>query len=167
MMIHALADAMRDPEDRVRFTVGRLNIVPNAPSVIAGAATFSVDLRHPDTELLKTLGDRVSLICADHAGPCQVTTTELTTAASLEFPVDIRQLIRRSAEQLGISSMDIYSAAGHDARYLHTMCPTGMIFIPCRDGISHNEAESAEPADLAAGARVLTEVIVALDGGSP
>jgi N-carbamoyl-L-amino-acid hydrolase len=161
-MIHALAAAMHDPEDRVRFTVGKLDVVPNAPSVIAGAATFSVDLRHPDTEVLKTSGDRVSAICAAHAGPCEVTTTELTNAASLEFPIDIRQLITRSAEQLGLSSMDIYSAAGHDARYLHTICPTGMIFVPCRDGVSHNEAESAEPADIVAGTRVLTEVIVEL-----
>jgi N-carbamoyl-L-amino-acid hydrolase len=153
---------MHDPEDRVRFTVGKLDVVPNAPSVIAGAATFSVDLRHPDTEVLKTSGDRVSAICAAHAGPCEVTTTELTNAASLEFPIDIRQLITRSAEQLGLSSMDIYSAAGHDARYLHMVCPTGMIFVPCRDGVSHNEAESAEPADIVAGTRVLTEVIVEL-----
>jgi N-carbamoyl-L-amino-acid hydrolase len=58
--------------------------------------------------------------------------------------------------------MDLPSAAGHDARYLNGICPSGMIFVPCRDGISHNEAESAKAEDLAAGARVLAEVLVAL-----
>jgi beta-ureidopropionase / N-carbamoyl-L-amino-acid hydrolase len=53
--------------------------------------------------------------------------------------------------------MEISSGAGHDARYLHYVCPTAMIFIPCKDGISHNEAESAAPDDVAAGTRVLAE----------
>ena len=58
--------------------------------------------------------------------------------------------------------MDILSSAGHDARYLHGICPSGMIFVPCRAGISHNEAESAEPDHLAAGARVLVQTLVEL-----
>jgi N-carbamoyl-L-amino-acid hydrolase len=49
------------------------------------------------------------------------------------------------------------SGAGHDSRYLHYWCPTGMIFIPCKDGISHNEAESAAKEDIAVGTRVLAE----------
>jgi N-carbamoyl-L-amino-acid hydrolase len=55
--------------------------------------------------------------------------------------------------------MEIYSAAGHDARQLHYVCPTGMIFVPCREGISHNPAEWAEPEDLTAGARVLADAV--------
>jgi N-carbamoyl-L-amino-acid hydrolase len=55
--------------------------------------------------------------------------------------------------------MEIYSAAGHDSRQLHYVCPTGMIFIPCRGGISHNPAEWAEPAHIAAGAKVLANVV--------
>ncbi len=57
----------------------------------------------------------------------------------------------------GIAHQDIYSAAGHDARQLHYVCPAGMIFVPCRDGVSHNPAEWAEPSDLTAGARVLAD----------
>jgi N-carbamoyl-L-amino-acid hydrolase len=53
--------------------------------------------------------------------------------------------------------MRLQSPAGHDARYLHYVCPTGMIFIPCKDGISHNESESIAPADASAGARILAE----------
>jgi N-carbamoyl-L-amino-acid hydrolase len=74
----------------------------------------------------------------------------------------MRALIRRSAEDLGLASLDLFSAAGHDARFLHAICPTGMIFIPCKDGISHNPLESAKPEDLAIGARVLVHTLVAL-----
>jgi N-carbamoyl-L-amino-acid hydrolase len=164
-MIHALAAAMHDPEDVVKFTVGRLDIVPNAPSVVAGGATFSIDLRHPDSAVLTALGDRIPGICSKNAGPCNVEVTELTTAMSLDFPERIRDLIRNAAARLSLPAMDIYSAAGHDSRYMHYICPSGMIFVPCKDGISHNEAESATPGDLAAGARVLAEVIVELAGG--
>jgi N-carbamoyl-L-amino-acid hydrolase len=74
----------------------------------------------------------------------------------------MRELIRRHALEQGISCMDILSSAGHDARYLHAVCPTAMIFVPCKGGISHNEAESATPQDLADGARVLVETLVDL-----
>ena len=166
-MIHALAAALHDPEDVVKFTVGKLDVLPNAPSVIAGAATFSIDLRHPDSGVLKALGDRIPAICADHAGPCTVAIVELTNAMSLDFPQCVRHLVRKCATRLDIPTMDIYSAAGHDARYLHGICPAGMIFVPCKDGISHNEAESARSEDLASGARVLAEVIVELAGQNP
>jgi N-carbamoyl-L-amino-acid hydrolase len=72
------------------------------------------------------------------------------------------RLVRESAKALGIPAMDIFSAAGHDARFLHAVCPTGMIFVPCKDGISHNARESATPQDLAAGARVLVDVLMKL-----
>jgi beta-ureidopropionase / N-carbamoyl-L-amino-acid hydrolase len=72
------------------------------------------------------------------------------------------RLIRGSAAGLGIPAMDIHSSAGHDARFLHAICPTGMIFVPCKDGISHNPLESAKAEDLAAGTQVLVNTLVAL-----
>ncbi|MDP1532926.1 MAG: M20 family metallo-hydrolase [Rubrivivax sp.] len=160
--IQALDLAMTDAEDQVRFTVGRLEVRPNAPSVIAGSAVFSIDMRHPDSAELMALGARIAEICELAAAPCSVRIESLTRAESLQFPQPLRDLIRTKAAELNIPAMDIYSAAGHDARFLHQVCPSAMIFVPCRDGISHNEAESAEPGDLAAGARVLSEVLVEL-----
>ncbi|HET8831387.1 MAG TPA: M20/M25/M40 family metallo-hydrolase, partial [Casimicrobiaceae bacterium] len=144
------------------FTVGRLDVTPNAPSVIAGNAVFSIDLRHVDSSRLASLGDRIPAICAANAGPCRVDVVELTTAMSLAFPESMTGLIRRSADVLGLSARDILSSAGHDARFLHGVCPTGMIFVPCANGISHNPRESAKPEDLAAGARVLVTVLESL-----
>ncbi len=161
-IIQALAARLHDPEDVVMFTVGRIEVRPNAPSVVAGRAIFSVDLRHPDTATLVRLGDEVPAICAAHAAPCAVSVQELVTAMPLEFPESMRDTIRRAAKRNGIRTMDLLSAAGHDARYLHGICPAGMIFVPCKDGISHNEAEWARPEDLYDGARVLAGTLAEL-----
>jgi N-carbamoyl-L-amino-acid hydrolase len=161
-MIAALDAAMRDGDDVVKFTVGRLNVMPNAPSVVAGTAVFSIDLRHVDSAILAALGDRITGICAAQAGRCSVDVAELTRASSLTFPESMTRLVRESAASLGVPAMDIYSAAGHDARFLHAVCPTGMIFVPCKEGISHNARESATPEDLAAGTRVLVDVLMKL-----
>ena len=161
-MIAALDDALRDGDEVVKFTVGRLDVTPNAPSVVAGTAVFSIDLRHVDSATLATLGDRIAGICAAEASPCSVQVDELTRASSLTFPTSMTSLVRESAKTLGIPAMDIFSAAGHDARFLHAVCPTGMIFVPCKDGISHNVLESATPEDLAAGTGVLVDVLMKL-----
>jgi N-carbamoyl-L-amino-acid hydrolase len=141
------------------FTVGRLVVEPNAPSVVAGKAAFSIDLRHPEQAMLERLGDRIASTCEEACGACAVRVAELVNAVSLEFPATMQDRIRRVAGALGLSSLDLPSLAGHDARHMHAVAPSGMIFVPCRAGISHNEAEWAEPAHLAAGARVLAEVL--------
>jgi N-carbamoyl-L-amino-acid hydrolase len=161
-MIQALAKALHDEEDIVKFTVGRLEVKPNAPSVVAGQAVFSIDLRHPAEATLRALGDGVPAICKANAGACSVKVEELVSAMPLEFPQSMREEIRAAAQRLGLRTMDLPSAAGHDARYLHGICPSGMIFVPCKDGISHNEAESATPDDLYDGTRVLAETLAAL-----
>jgi N-carbamoyl-L-amino-acid hydrolase len=161
-MIRALDLLMRDDADIVKFTVGRLVVVPNAPSVVPSEASFSIDLRHPRSDELIRLGDRIATICMANAGSCEVEVEELSSALSLEFPSSMRDCIRGAADRIGIRSMDIHSAAGHDARYLHDICPSAMIFIPCHLGITHNEAESARASDMADGARVLTEVLAEL-----
>jgi N-carbamoyl-L-amino-acid hydrolase len=71
-------------------------------------------------------------------------------------------MVRGAANGLRLTNMDMPSGAGHDAMHIATLCPAGMIFVPCERGISHNEIENATPADLAAGARVLVEVLVEL-----
>jgi N-carbamoyl-L-amino-acid hydrolase len=164
-MIDALDHAMRDDGDNVKFTVGKLDVTPNAPSVVAGTAAFSADLRHVDAAVLTSLGDRVPAICSAHAGRCSVDVVELTRAMPLAFPETMTTRVRQSAAALAIRTLDIYSAAGHDARFLHAICPTGMIFVPCKDGVSHNPRESAKPEDLAAGTRVLVDMLAALANG--
>ena len=158
-MLQALKVRFLDPQDITRFTVGLFRIEPCAPSVVPARAVFSIDIRHPLSERLTELGDAVAPLCHQYAAPCAVQVEELSTALSLEFPESIRQTIEQAAAELGLGHMRLLSAAGHDARYLHEQCETGMIFVPCLKGVSHHESESATSADLAAGARVLGEVL--------
>lgn len=159
-VIEALRAAF-EPDD-AKFTVGLFDVTPNVPSVVPSRAYFSIDLRHPDQATLARLGDAIAPICTDHATPCAVVVTEIATSESLEFPETIGATIAAAADTLDIRAIPILSLAGHDARQLHYHCPTGMIFTPCKDGVSHNESESATPEDLAAGTRVLAATLVKL-----
>jgi N-carbamoyl-L-amino-acid hydrolase len=156
-VVAALEEAMWDAADTVRFTVGMFEVSPNAPSVVPGKVVFSIDLRHTDADVVATLGDRVPQVCERARGSCTVAIHELLNEVPLTFPQAVRTCLAAAATRLGISQMALASPAGHDARYLHYVCPTGMIFIPCKDGISHNEAESITQGDATAGARVLAE----------
>jgi N-carbamoyl-L-amino-acid hydrolase len=164
-MVQALAQALHDDGDIVKLTVGRFDVSPSAPSVVASEVVFSIDLRHPDTAELRRLAAQVEPLCRQHAGPCDVDVDCLSAADSLVFPESMRQRIRAAAGRLALPYRDLISAAGHDARYLQEICPSAMVFVPCRDGVTHNEAEYTEPADLYAGTRVLADVLAGLVTG--
>jgi beta-ureidopropionase / N-carbamoyl-L-amino-acid hydrolase len=161
-MVRALTEEMHDDADIVKFTVGRFDVKPSAPSVVPSSVDFSIDLRHPDSSVLRALGDRIAPICEAHAGVCAVRVAELSSAMSLDFPEPMRARIRDAASRLDLPHRDILSTAGHDARYLHYVCPTGMIFVPSHLGLTHCEAEFTPSADLAAGVKVLAEVLSGL-----
>jgi beta-ureidopropionase / N-carbamoyl-L-amino-acid hydrolase len=161
-MTRALAKHFTDPEDMIRFTVGRFVVEPNAMAVIPGRVTFTIDFRHPDEAVITKLGDEVEAICQAHRGPCEVKVTGFMRSQPVPFNGLLPDLIQSAADRLGLSSMPILSGAGHDSIYLAKVCPTAMIFVPCEKGISHNETENATPFDLAAGTRVLAEVLVDL-----
>jgi N-carbamoyl-L-amino-acid hydrolase len=123
---------------------------------------FSIDLRHPSWPVLRALGDRIPGLCKEHAGPCNATVREIATAPPVEFPEAMRALIEDASASVGAPSLHLLSAAGHDARQLQAVCPSGMIFVPCEQGLSHNERENCAPIDLWHGTRVLTEVLTRL-----
>lgn len=161
-MVQQLHTFCASAGEQVMFTVGRFTVEPNAPSVIASKVVFSIDLRHPEQPTLQRLGDGIAALCDRVRGPCAANVTELVNAPSLEFPTIVRDRIKRVTNELGLPVLDIPSLAGHDARHLHYIAPTGMIFVPCRGGISHNEAEWAEPIHLAQGTQVLAEALAEL-----
>lgn len=146
----------------VKFTIGRVEVQPNAPSVVPSRVLFRIDLRHPDNAALAGFGRRLEALAETHAVPCRVTVTRLVEAPSNGFDAGLQARIAAAAARLGHAAMPILSAAGHDARHMAPLCPAAMIFIPCREGISHAPQEWAEPALVAAGAAVLAEVIAEL-----
>jgi len=160
--LHAI---FHDAADEVRFTIGEFIVEPGAMAVVPSRVWFCIDFRHPDNDVLARLGDRVPDAARQGAGSCEVRVSEPTRAASTVFGDDVPDAIVRAAQNRGHAWRRIYSGAGHDARYMAMHCPTGMVFIPCEKGISHNEAENAQPEHVAAGAEVILDTMLDLANG--
>ncbi|MGE8464757.1 MAG: Zn-dependent hydrolase [Pseudomonas putida] len=144
-------------------TVGCLQAYPGSRNVIPGEVRMTLDFRHLEGEQLDAMIAEVRGViestCAKHG-----LTHELTPTAdfpALYFDKGCVDAVRDSASNLGLPHMDIVSGAGHDAIFLAELGPAGMIFVPCENGISHNEIENATPEDLAAGCAVLLRAMLA------
>ncbi len=161
-MVAGLEQLMADETDTVRFTVGRFECDPGAPSTVPGHVLFTVDFRHPDLATFIDLGGRIKGVCEANARGCEVTVERIIYTEPVIFEPAVIDLVRGATEALGLPNMEMVSGAGHDAMHIAGLCPAGMIFVPCENGLSHNEAENASAADLAAGARVLAATLVGL-----
>ncbi len=146
-------------------TVGSLELNPNLVNVVAGSATMTVDLRNTDEALLVEAEADLARFVAEAAAAEGVTVAERTLARFQPVAFDDRVVdtVAAVAAELGHSVKRLPSGAGHDAQMMARLCPTGMVFVPSRDGISHNPAEYTEPDDLVAGADVLLGSMLALD----
>ncbi|MGN6534408.1 MAG: M20 family metallo-hydrolase [Mesorhizobium sp.] len=140
----------------LRFTVGRINVAPGSINTIPAKAEFTLDVRHPDPQVLSQASQRVETLCA-HAQ-----LTRLIYQAPIPFDAGIVRTIEQVTQRYEVSSRRIVSGATHDAAHVAAIYPTGMIFVPCRGGISHNENEYCEPDDVVQGAQILAETIMAL-----
>jgi beta-ureidopropionase / N-carbamoyl-L-amino-acid hydrolase len=160
--IAAMRSKFMDPDDALRFTVGRFDVTPNSPNTVPERVVFSVDLRHPDAEVLAEAAAVVPEICHAAMETCTVTVTQTFGREPYQFPEEVVQLVESSTYKLGFDYLRMPSGAFHDALFIADICPTGMIFVPCENGISHNPAENAKPEHIAAGTRVLAEVLVRL-----
>lgn len=161
-MIDAVNKVAFRHEPKPVITAGSIRIRPNSPNTVPGQAVFSIDSRHPDDEILARIAADMRNACervAEEAG-LGLSMEQTTERPSVTFDDGCVAAVRQAAEKLGLAHRDIYSGAGHDACNLAGIVPTGMIFVPCERGISHNEAENAKPEDLAAGADVLLHVLL-------
>ncbi len=165
-MIAGLEELMHDPDDRLRFTVGRIEVQPNSPNTVPAKVAFSIDFRHPEAAVIEARSGQIERVCRSGAGPCEVRVKETFSRPPCVFPARIVDTVELAARELGIGHMRLPSGAFHDANFIADLAPTGMIFVPCERGISHSPAENAKPEDLAAGARVLAASVVELAGGS-
>lgn len=166
-LAHALFGYFDHAGDDVRFTIGRWRTEPGSPNTVPGHVSFTIDLRHPHAESLETFAKAIDELCRAHACTCQVTLTPLSQSSPIEFATSIQALLHRSAQAWAVPRMELISGATHDAKWLSALTPSGMLFVPCERGISHNQRENAKPQDLAAGAQVLTESIVHLACEAP
>ena len=147
-------------------TVGMLDVSPNSRNVIPGQVFLTVDLRHPDDQHLAAM-DKALRSATDEAAAdagLGVAFEQIWQCAAIPFDAACVDAVRAAAEASSFSHRDIGSGAGHDAIYMAGVAPSAMIFVPCEDGISHNEIENATPEDLAAGCQVLLDAILTRDG---
>jgi N-carbamoyl-L-amino-acid hydrolase len=146
-------------------TVGQVEVKPNSPNVIPGEVRMTVDLRHHDDATLAAMEAELYASVDRVSGEekVEVVRRKLHDLAAIKFHPDCIAAVREAARALGYSQREIISGAGHDAVHMSRITPSAMIFIPCKDGLSHNEAESASREDCAAGAQVLLEAALALD----
>jgi N-carbamoyl-L-amino-acid hydrolase len=146
-------------------TVGMVEVKPNSRNVIPGEVFLTVDVRHPEMETLDSVEDalmRASKEACSALG-LDLTLTRIWDQPAVRFDADCIACVRAAAAAGGFSFREMISGAGHDAAYVARVAPTSMIFVPCRNGISHNEAEFASKEQCAAGAQVLLQAVLNYD----
>jgi len=147
-------------------TVGRLETYPASINTIPGRVFFTVDTRHPNEKILMQINQDlkkiVNSVCSSEG--LENDFKNIVINPTVEFHQDCVANVRQSADSLGYSHRDIVSGAGHDACHVNHVAPTGMIFIPCEGGLSHDEAENTTPEHVSAGADVLLNSVMASAG---
>nr|WP_216293584.1 Zn-dependent hydrolase [Delftia acidovorans]MCA1067426.1 N-carbamoyl-L-amino acid hydrolase [Delftia acidovorans] len=161
LMQEVVACAHRHPPHG-RGTVGMVQVHPNSRNVIPGQVKFSIDLRNAtdaDCEAMdadiRAVADRIS-----RETGLPIAINLVSSYPAQPFHADCVDAVARAAKALGYSHMPVVSGAGHDAVYMARLAPAGMVFIPCKDGISHNEIEDATPTDITAGCNVLMHAML-------
>ena len=161
LMQEVVACAHRHPPHG-RGTVGMVNVHPNSRNVIPGRVKFSIDLRNASDALCEQMDADIRSVAArlsaESGLPIEI--TPVSAYPAQPFHADCVDAVGRAAAKLGYSHMPVVSGAGHDAVYMARLAPAGMIFIPCKDGISHNEIEDAKPEHISAGCNVLLHAML-------
>ena len=161
LMQEVVACAHRHPPHG-RGTVGMVQVHPNSRNVIPGRVKFSIDLRNATDALCDAMDADIRAVAAKLAADSglAIEITPVSAYPAQPFHADCIAAVQKAADALGYSNMPAVSGAGHDAVYMARLAPAGMIFIPCKDGISHNEIEDAKPEHIEAGCNVLLQAML-------
>ena len=146
-------------------TVGLLEAKPNSRNVIPGEVFLTIDFRHPEGAVLDAMEAEVGRAIAEIGAETKLAIDwkRIWDSPPVAFDADCIACVREGAEKAGLPAREIVSGPGHDAAYISRVAPTTMIFVPCANGISHNEAESTTFDECAAGAQVLLNAVLAYD----
>jgi len=161
IMQEVVAIAHRHPPHG-RGTVGMVQVFPNSRNVIPGQVKFSIDLRNHTDAMLEAMAADIAAVVrqASATSGLEITLEQVSSYPAQPFDAACIDQVEAAANALGYSNRRMISGAGHDAVYTARLAPTGMIFIPCKDGISHNEIEDALPAHVTAGCDVLLHAML-------
>src|ERR1700761_1803450 len=147
-------------------TVGEAVIAAPSRNVIPGEIAFTVDVRSPDAETLAAMDKDMHAAIVEIAArrKVEMKLTAIWQKPPTIFNAKLVDAVEHATKTIGYSHRRITSGAGHDACNLANVVPSAMIFVPCKDGVSHNELEDATQADCTAGANVLMHTVLALAG---
>ncbi len=145
-----------------KATAARLVAWPNKGGIISDWAQAIVDCRHEDPEQEAVMSERLrrAIFTAGARANCDAKILDTWTWGGPIFDEDLNQWCRQKADELGYSRLDMVSISGHDSYFMARVCPTCMIFVPCRDGITHHNNELATLEETAPGAQVFLHAVV-------
>ena len=154
----------RESNQHFVSTVGKINVEPNSASIIPGYVDFTIDLRAVSNQsrgiFLKQLTKKINDL--DDKNNFKVSIQDISYAPYVEMDKKLQACFIKSCEDLGLSKKIMDSGAGHDTAQLARVCPAAMIFIPCKNGLSHCPEEFAEINDIAKGTSIITKMILDL-----
>jgi N-carbamoyl-L-amino-acid hydrolase len=165
-VVLAVEKLARDHGPHAVGTIGEIKIDNPSRNVIPGDLAFTIDIRSPESATLDAVHDGLQKAVAEIAARRKVAidAEKIWRKEPTAFDKKLVDAVANAAQELGYSNRRITSGAGHDACNLATVMPAAMIFVPCKDGVSHNELEDATQADCTAGANVLLHTVLALAG---
>lgn len=148
----------------IRFTIGRIDVQPGSPNTVPGHATFTIDLRHESTEVLDRVEAELFRQAADvgTSEDVRIDVERTMDVKPVSFDRRLVEMLAQTAGTLGLPFTKLVSGAMHDASNIAHMAPTAMLFVPCRNGMSHTEEEWAEPEHLAIGCDLLAATVMEL-----
>ncbi len=165
-MIASIEKLALDRDDVAVATVGRIKVEPDTINTIPGKAVFSVDFRHPDGETIDALCRQLNELAGTVARNrgVEVTVERIWTSDPTPFDPAVVEAIRAGCQRLDLPYEELWSGAGHDAKHLADLVPSGMIFVRSQGGVSHAEIEHSTPEDITAGGNVLLQAALSLAG---
>jgi N-carbamoyl-L-amino-acid hydrolase len=142
----------------IRLTFGDIRPSPGVANTVPGKLVITVDIRHPDEDTLDKFEWKLNQIVQAHGAELE----NFWKSPSIVFNSDCVAAVEQAVVNTDTTALHIISGAGHDSVYVNRVAPTSMIFIPCKDGLSHNELESATKEDVTAGANVLLQAMLVM-----
>lgn len=149
-----------------RVTIGKVDLHPNFIHTVPGGAEFVINIRDTDPSVIEAVKEAMEAVIHDAAGRngLGVKIVEQSRIAPVSLDDELQKVLHEEAGRLGFDARSMPSGAGHDAQTMQALCPSALMFIPSRDGVSHSPEEWSDWADIEKGANLMLAALVRLSG---
>lgn len=162
-LITEIREKMNKLDDKLVYTIGRMNVSPNIHTVIPNKVVFTLEARHQDTKTIRQVEEIIEgLTESSDKEKCEVKTTKQWDRNTVWFDKKIVNLLEQTTKTIGYSYKRMVSGAGHDSQFISTYTPTAMIFVPSVNGKSHAEDELTFWEDCENGVNVILQTVLDL-----